>query len=266
MRKLGQTGKKPASADDVEALVRPLIDRAVALDVQEARFTRAIARGAAGDRAGALADLTAYVAREPNPEHLAEARALRAEIDDRAGPRADAQPSPHLLARIRLLEDKPDWALRALGGPCTRDVPADRLVALGLVNEYADRLSAARVCYELAANAGGAFAASGLVRAANLDARLPEAELRKADRRTLAAAAAAKIGAAEWALARLAEARATGPPRWRAPIARWRSRPATRPTAIAGSTPPAPPRSACRMRCARTPTSAATAAGCPCCR
>ena len=154
----------------------------MALDVQEARFTRAIARGAAGDRAGALADLTAYVAREPNPEHLAEARALRAEIDNQAGPRADAQPSPHLLARIRLLEDKPDWALRALGGPCARDVPADRLVALGLVNEYADRLSTARVCYELAANAGGAFAAAGLVRAANLDARLPEAELRKADR------------------------------------------------------------------------------------
>ena len=209
--KVGPTGKKTAEgADDVEALVRPLIDRAVALDVQEARFTRAIARGAAGDRAGALADLTAYVAREPNPEHLAEARALRAEIDDRAGPRADAQPSPHLLARIRLLEDKPDWALRALGGPCARDVPADRLVTLGLVNEYADRLSAARVCYELAAGAGGAFAASGLVRAANLDARLPEAELRKADRRTLAAAAAAKIGAAEWALARLAEAQGDG--------------------------------------------------------
>jgi tetratricopeptide (TPR) repeat protein len=210
VRKLGQTGKKTASADDVEALVRPLIDRAVALDVQEARFTRAIARGAAGDRAGALADLTAYVAREPNPEHLAEARALRAEIDDRTGPRADAQPSPHLLARIRLLEDKPDWALRALGGPCARDVPADRLIALGLVNEYADRLSAARVCYELAANAAGAYAASGLARAANLDARLPDAELGKADRRTLAAAAAAKIGAAEWALARLAEAQGDG--------------------------------------------------------
>ena len=70
--------------------MRPLIDRAVALDVQEARFARAIARAAAGDRAGALADLTAYVAREPNPEHLAEARALRAEIDDQAGPRGDA--------------------------------------------------------------------------------------------------------------------------------------------------------------------------------
>jgi tetratricopeptide (TPR) repeat protein len=209
VRKLGQSGnssgKKAASVDDVEALVRPLIDRAVALDVQEARFARAIARAATGDRAGALADLTAYVAREPNPEHLAEARALRAEIEDRGSPRSDAQPSPQLLARIRLLEDKPEWALRALGGPCTRDVPADRLLALGLVNEYADRLPAARQCYEMAAAAGGTQGAAALARAANLDARLPDADLRKVDRRTLGAAAGAHIGAAEWALARLAE-------------------------------------------------------------
>ena len=206
VRKLGQTGKKAATSDDVEALVRPLIDRAVALDVQEARFARAIARAATGDRAGAVADLTAYVAREPNPEHLAEARALRSEIEDRASPRGDSQPSPELLARIRLLEDKPEWALRALGGPCAREVPADRLVALGLVNEYADRLAAARVCYEMAAATGGTQGAAALARAANLDARLPDKELRKADRRTLGAAAAARIGAAEWALARLAEA------------------------------------------------------------
>jgi tetratricopeptide (TPR) repeat protein len=211
VRKLGQTGKKAAGGDDVEALVRPLIDRAVALDVQEARFARAIARAATDDRAGALADLTAYVAREANPDHLAEARALRAEIEDRGGPRGESRPSPQLLARIRLLEDKPDAALRALGGPCTRDIPADRLVALGLVHEYADRLSAARTCYELAANAGGISGSSGLVRVAQLDARLPDAELRKADRRTLAAAAAVRIGAAEWALARLAEAEGDRP-------------------------------------------------------
>ena len=112
VRKLGQTGRpsgtKVARADDVEALVRPLMDRAVALDVQEARFARAIARAATGDRAGARDDLVAYVAREPNPEHLAEARALRAELEDQpAGARGDAQSSPLLLARIRLLEDKP---------------------------------------------------------------------------------------------------------------------------------------------------------------
>jgi len=205
VRKLGQTGKKAGNSDDIEALVAPLIDRAVTLDVQEARFARAIGRAATGDRAGALADLTAYVAREPTPDHLAEARALRAEIEDRSAGRTDAQPSPQLLARIRLLEDKPDWALRALGGPCARDVPPDRLVALGVVYEYSDHLPAARLCYELAASAGGASSPIGLARAANLDARLPDAELRKADRRTLAAAAAARIGAGEWALARLAE-------------------------------------------------------------
>jgi tetratricopeptide (TPR) repeat protein len=211
VRKIGQTGKKATPADEVEALVRPLIDRAVALDVQDARFTRAIARAAAGDRAGALSDLTTYVAREPSPEHLAEARALRAEIEDHGGARADAQPSPQLLARIRLLEDKPDSALRALGGACARDVPPDRLVALGLVNEYAERLPAARTCYEMAAGAGGVYGLAGLTRAANLAARLPDAELRKADRRTLGAAAASRIGAAEWALARLAEAEGDRP-------------------------------------------------------
>src|SRR5262249_19519576 len=151
-----------------------------------------------------LADLTAYVAREPMPEHLAEARALRAEIEDRGGPRTDAQSSPQLLARIRLLEDKPDGALRALGGPCTRDVPGEGLIAVGLVYEYSDRLAAARVCYELAANAAGPASATGLQRVSNLDARLPDVELRKADRRTLATAAGAHIGAAEFALARLA--------------------------------------------------------------
>jgi tetratricopeptide (TPR) repeat protein len=205
VRKLGQVGKKPGT-DDVESLVAPLIDKAVALDVQEARFARAIGRAAAGDRAGALADLTAYIAREPTPDHLAEARALRAEIEDRAGPRGDSRPSPQLLARIRLLEDKPEAALRALGGPCTREIPADRLVALGLVNEYANQLGTARICYELAAATGGTSGATGLVRAANLYARLPAVELRKADRRTIGAAARARIGAAEWALARLAEA------------------------------------------------------------
>ena len=210
VRKLGQTGRpsgtKVARSDDVEALVRPLMDRAVALDVQEARFARAIARAATGDRAGARADLVAYVAREPNPEHLAEARALRAELEEPGATRDDTQSAPMLMARIRLLEDKPDAALRALGGGCTRNTPGDRMIALGLVNEYAERLPLARVCYELAAEAGGMSGAVGLARAANLNARLPDAELKKADRRVLAAAAAAQIGAAEWALARLAEA------------------------------------------------------------
>ena len=132
VRKLGKSGQSGrdgkdgtnAAGTETDKLVAPWIDRAVALDVQEARFARAVARAAAGDRAGALADLVAYVAREPFPEHLAEARALRAGLGDgaaragRAGAGA-AQLSPQLLARIRLLEDRPEAALRALGGSCT---------------------------------------------------------------------------------------------------------------------------------------------------
>ncbi len=163
--------------------------------MQEARFARALSRAAAGDRAGALADLVAYVAREPRPAHLAEARALRAGL---AG--GEARPSPERLARIRLLEGHPDAALGALGGNCTADLPPERLRAIGVVHEYADAYAAARRCYELASAAGDQ---TSLARLARLDARLPDAELRTADRSTLERAAGREIPAAFWALARL---------------------------------------------------------------
>jgi tetratricopeptide (TPR) repeat protein len=200
VRKLGQTSKKNDKArtvpsrDTTEALVQPWIDRAIELDVQEARFSRALARAGAGDRAGALADLTAYVAREPNPERLADARALRAGLE--APPGTDPGPSPALLARIRLLEDRPDAAARALGGKCAAGLPADRLLALGLVAEYGERLGVARGCYELAGE-------PALARLARLDARLPDADLAAADRRPLLRAAHQGVGAGAWALARL---------------------------------------------------------------
>ncbi len=171
------------------------IDRAVALDVQEARFARALSHAATGDRAGALADLVAYVAREPRPAHLAEARALRAGL---AG--GEARPSPERLARIRLLEGHPDAALGALGGGCTADLPPERLRAIGMVHEYADAHAAARRCYELASAAGDL---TSLARLALLDARLPDADLRTADRGTLERAAGREFPAAFWALARL---------------------------------------------------------------
>ncbi len=219
VRKLGQTGQDPAKQpgkepgkdpgkksdkparpaatpphDATEALVQPWIDRAVELDVQEARFSRALARAGAGDRAGAMADLVAYVAREPNPDHLAEARALRAGLEQ---PHAnDTGPSPALLARIRLLEDRPDAAARALGGACAPGLPAERLLALGLVAEYADRRAVARGCYELAGD-------PALPRLARLDARLPDDELRTADRGPLVRGSGRGLAAAEWALARL---------------------------------------------------------------
>jgi Flp pilus assembly protein TadD len=198
-RDLTKEGTKDAA---VEALTRPWIDRAVALDVQEARFSRALARAAAGDRAGALDDLVAYVAREPRPAHLAEARALRAGLAGDA-----ARPSAERLAHIRLLEDRPDAALRALGGACAAGLPTDRLVALGLVHEYADRRAAARACYELAAS-GASDLERGptLVRLARLDARLSDAELAAARRGPLEAAGRARVPAALWALARLSAA------------------------------------------------------------
>jgi tetratricopeptide (TPR) repeat protein len=199
VRKLGKAGA------ETDALVRPWIDRAVELDVQEARFARAVARGAAGDRNGALADLVDYVAREPNPEHLAEARALRAGLEAKPSSAPDAHPeparlTPQLLARIRLIEDRPEAALRALGGACARGLPADRLIAVGMVHEYADARRAARACYELAAEGGDRGA---LVRLARLEARLPDAELRAAERRFIDRAAGDGVGAALWAVARL---------------------------------------------------------------
>ncbi len=209
VRKLGKvdkTEKGGGPAAESDALVGPWIDRAVELDVQEARFARAATRAVAGDRVGALADLVAYVAREPNPEHLAEARALRAGLGQKADPgerdgrNDDAHLSPRLLARIRLIEDRPDAALRALGGTCTRELPTGRLVAIGMVYEYADQRTAARGCYEMAGAAGERGA---LARLARLDARLPDSELRLADRRLLEQAARLDVAAAWWALARL---------------------------------------------------------------
>jgi tetratricopeptide (TPR) repeat protein len=209
VRKLGQVDKTErtgAPTADGDVLVAPWIDRAIELDVQEARFARAAARAVAGDRAGALADLVAYVAREPNPDHLAEARALRAGLGERADPSErsahgdEPHLSPRLLARIRLIEDRPDAALRALGGTCTRELPANRLVAIGMVHEYADQRTAARACYEMA-GAGGDHLALG--RLAGLDARLSDGELRSADRQLLDRAAKLDVAAAWWALARL---------------------------------------------------------------
>ena len=211
--KVDKTDRAGTPAADSDALVGPWIDRAVELDVQEARFARAAARAAAGDRSGALADLVAYVAREPNPEHLVEARALRAGLGERSDPSEhngrddDPHLSPRLLARIRLIEDRPDAALRALGGTCTRELPTSRLVAIGMVHEYADQRTAARACYEM----GGASGDRGaLTRLARLDARLSDTDLRLADRRLLERAASLDVAAAWWALARLEMAAGTG--------------------------------------------------------
>ena len=167
---------------------------------------------------------------------------MRAEIEDRASPRGDSQPSPELLARIRLLEDKPEWALRALGGP----VRARR----------AGRSSASRWAWSTSTPIGWRRPAS-----ATRWPRRPAA--RRAPRRSRGGEprrAAARRGAAQGGSphagrgggrAHRRRRVGAGPARGgrgrsdhrarRAPSARWRSPSATRPTAISGSRRRAPP-------------------------
>ena len=217
---------------------------------------------------GALADLVAYVAREPDPEHLAEARALRAglaEADRRSARRNDdARLAPQLLARIRLIEDRPDAALRALGGTCTPGAaagpPAWRSAWSTSTPIAGPR---PRGCYELAGagrrprRAGPAGAPRRPPARRASCAPADRALLERGGRRT-------DVAAACWALARLdgcgrhaQDGAGAGPhARRRWPCPRRRRDAAGRPTA--GSRPPrraseapqscAPPRSARRVR------------------
>src|SRR5439155_19758047 len=94
------------------AVVSRCLDRAVVLGSADARWRRADLRAAAGDRGGALSDLIEYVASEPSPPHLDEARAMRAML--MAGGEGAVATRPALLA---LLADHPREAERLLGGP-----------------------------------------------------------------------------------------------------------------------------------------------------
>jgi tetratricopeptide (TPR) repeat protein len=187
------------------AVVARCLERAVALGSHDARWWRADLRAATGDRGGALTDLIEYVAGEPNPPHIDEARALRAMLMARPET-ADPAAEQALLA---LLADRPREAERLLGGPCRRELPPARLVELGRVHEYAGAAAPALDCYQLAlettGRGGAGDAAAGhaaLVRLAAAAARAPverlgalEGPLRQARR--------AQVPAAAWALARL---------------------------------------------------------------
>ncbi|MCA1826349.1 MAG: hypothetical protein ABR567_15505 [Myxococcales bacterium] len=170
------------------AVVLPWVDRAVELGTGEARFVRAGLRLEQADRGGALADLVAYAA-SPQPQHLEEARALRAQST--APSRSD--PSA-LQARLRLVEDRPEAALAVLGARCAADTPVDRLIELGEVHEYSGQLADALDCYRLAAGSP-----DGLVRLARVAERAPEARAAA----ELQRAAAQGIAPAWWALARI---------------------------------------------------------------
>lgn len=186
------------------AAVRPLIDRAVELGAPEALYERARlsleddgARVGAGeptiaDREGALADLTGYVASAPLPQHLDEARALRAQLVPEAPSDSAAR-----KARLELADDRPEAALATLGGSCS-SAPPGRLLLLGEVHEFRGALADAAACYQLAVRAAPG-APEPLQRFARAAAQAPSRPLLP----ELRAAAAHNLAAAEWALAQL---------------------------------------------------------------
>jgi Flp pilus assembly protein TadD len=183
-----------------QAMVLPWLNRSIERGAVEARFQRALLRGRAGDKGGALADLQVYVTTRADPPHLAEARVLRSSL---IGEEAD--PVQH--ARRLLLADQPEAAEQILGGPCRADLPSSSLVELGRVREYRGDRAGAMICYRQAVGAARTgLERSALQRLVLLAARLPEAEsavlepyLRQARRAGLPLAA--------WTLARIERAR-----------------------------------------------------------
>jgi len=174
-------------------IVRPWIDRAVALGTTEALLARAQLRAASGERSGALDDLLAYVA-GPQPSRLDDARQLRAALTP--PPRADAV---RVRAQLKLAEDHPAEALAELHIRCDkppRRADPARLIALGRVHEYVGDLPAALACYRAAIDSPEAL--QRLVRVA---ARAPARDLDGFEAQ-LEAASAAGMAEADWPLAR----------------------------------------------------------------
>jgi tetratricopeptide (TPR) repeat protein len=188
--------------DDVLRMVGPWLDRAVELGAIEARFERAVLRAGEGDTAGALADLQAYVGSAVEPARLAEARALRTNLEP-----ALREGTPVALARRHLLAGRPDEAAKVLGGACRRGLPAESLIELGRIAEYKERIADAVDCHHKALAAGREpERRTALDRLARIAARTPLDEHPAGLAADLQAARRAGVPAAEWALAREAAA------------------------------------------------------------
>ena len=196
-------GGPPAA--DSDALVGPWIDRAVALDVQEARFARAAARAAAGDRAGALGRSRRL--RRARAEPRAPGRGARAARG--AGRRADPSERRRTTTRTSRRGCWRASACSRIGRTrrCARSAGAARgscrpaawwRSGWSTNTPIGEPPRAAATSWRGAAGDHGALA-----RLARLDARLPDAELRAADRRLLEQAASARHRRGRWALARL---------------------------------------------------------------
>jgi len=179
-----------------QAMVLPWLDRAIERGASEARYARALVRGRAGDKGGALADLQVYVTTRADPPHLSEARTLRASL---VGEETD--PVQH--ARRLVLAEQPAAAEQLLGGPCRTDLPSSYLVELGRVREYQGDRAGATICYRQAVEAAKpGQERAALARLALLAARLPETES-SALEPYLRQARRAGLPPAAWALARI---------------------------------------------------------------
>lgn len=183
----------------MRAVVRPWLDQAVRLGVVAARLDRGLLRIEDDDRPGGIVDLLHYVSSESDPKApgLDEARA---QLSTTA-----PQDPARVLARVKLLDDRPREAAEILGGRCDKDTPAERLIGLGVVFEWAGEAERAIGCYQESLRRSPT-AIEPLERLAGLGARTRLALVMPLQAE-LSRAAAQHITAAEWALARLHLAR-----------------------------------------------------------
>jgi tetratricopeptide (TPR) repeat protein len=189
-------------------LIRPWLDRAVSLGLQAARFERGLLRIEEGEREGGIIDLMHYVADEPAPAGLEEARGALTDLQKSAPGDVDRDPA-RILSRVKLLSDRPREAADLLGGRCDGKTAGERLLALGTVFEWAGDLGQAVTCYREALRRQPA-APEPLARLSGIGARAPvrllgsiEPELWRAAGQKAPPAGAWAGAGAHWGLARL---------------------------------------------------------------
>ncbi len=175
--------------DAGQALTRPWVERAANLGLGEALFARALLRQAKGDRAGALSDLTAYVASDAQPPRLDEARALRRTLRPHDSNLTMAPPIT--AARLHLFADEPGQALRILGAPCTPERSPQTLVEVGKVYEFMGEWGQALFCHGLARRDKGDVGRAALGRYSAVAARAPDGLLETMSEDVLQAGTAA---------------------------------------------------------------------------
>jgi tetratricopeptide (TPR) repeat protein len=191
------------------AMPRAVLDRwltrAIELGNVEARLTRALNQRARGDKPGAERELANYLALVGNREEIESVQLLRSELLDKPKSGAGVVREAILNARVRLLANDPEGALRQLDAPCRGSMESDRLLWLGIVYEHQGQVAQALSCYDF--GLGQAPADATHVRLGSRLARL----LARAEPQWLTSANTTKLAplvsiepAAEWALARSA--------------------------------------------------------------